>query len=242
MIRIAICDDDEEYNDKLKKMLSAYLHSKHIKDFELSEYTSGDSLIAKFVAKKYDFIFLDIEMPGSDGFSTAGKIRDIDFDVDIVFVTYAKESIQRGFDYNAKGYLYKEVTQEQINERMDKLVGERLRNREDSFLKVKLTKGGTVLISLSRVQYFESTGHYISVVSEDETHTFIDTITKLSEELESKGFVRVSRSHIVNMNYVFNLTGNKITIIKGDDITVGRSYKQILRKALEKRVVGKWKT
>jgi len=180
-------------------------------------------------------------MSGIDGFETAKRIRDIDLEVDIVFVTYQKESIARGYDYNAKGYLYKNVTEEQIAERMDKVISERLRASNEGLMKVKLIKGNHILLSLSGVQYFESSGHVITAVSEKEKHQFRDTISNLTDLLENKGFIRVSRSHLVNINYIFHLVGNQIIIRQNEKITVGRAYKQSIESALKRRETEKWR-
>jgi len=240
-MKIAICDDNSECNEKLNKMLQNYMRSSDIEKYDIHVYTSGDSLINGFSPHKYDFIFLDVEMPGTDGFNTAKMIRELDLDVDIVFITNLKEGVQRGFDYNAKGYLYKDVTDDQISEKMDKLISERLRSNKDALMKIKLIKGGSVILSLSGIQYFESSSHQISAVSENETHVFIDTITNLTSKLESKGFIRVNQSNLVNIDYIFNITGSSVTIRKGGKITVGRAYKQAIDSAFRKREAEKWR-
>jgi len=240
-MKIAICDDDKKCNDKLHAMLADYLVREKIDKYEISEYTSGVELLDEYSLGTFDIIFLDVEMPGLDGFETAMKIREADLDVDIVFVTYLKDEVQRGFDFNAKGYLYKSVTQEQIDERMNKLINERLRNNRNAFHKIKLKNSGTALLSLARVLYFESYGHDISAVLENETLIFLDSITNLASELEGHGFVRINKSYLVNINHVFNVSGNRVTIIKGADLAVGRAYKQTLTDALAKREAGKWK-
>jgi len=241
-VRIAICDDDIKCNENLTGMITDYMLRNEIEKYSIDDYISSSKLLDDYALGTFDIIFLDVEMPGDfNGFDTAKKIRDVDLDVDIVFITYLEDSVQRGFDYNAKGYLYKNVSQAQIDERMDKLISERLRNAESAFYKIKLKKGGTVLLSLPRVLYFESYSHDISAVMENETLIFIDTITNLTKELESKGFIRISQSYLVNIDHVFNVTGNQVTIIKGKDLAIGRVYKQALTEAIAKREVDKWK-
>jgi len=241
-VKIAICDDNKKCNEKLDKMLKDYMCRNEIEEYSIYEYTSGRRLIEEYDVGTFDAVFLDVEMPNDfDGFKTAEKIREVDPGVDIVFVTFLKENVQRGFDYNAKGYLYKEITQEQIDDRMDKIIAERLRNAVNTFHKVKLKKGGTVLLSLPRVLYFESYSHDISAVMENETLVFIDTITNLTKQLESKGFIRISQSFLVNIAHVFNVTGYQVTIVRGKDLTIGRAYKQALIDAISKREVNKWK-
>jgi len=240
-MKIALCDDDKKCNQKLTDMLTDYMHHNEIKKYNIAEYTSSAKFLNEYTPNTFDIIFLDVQMPDFDGFDTAKKIREVDLDVDIVFITYLKDDVQRGFDYNAKGYLYKDVTQAQIDERMDKLIAERLRNAKNAFYQVKLKKGSTVLLSLPRVLYFESYSHDISAIMENETLIFIDTITNLTKALENRGFIRISQSYLVNIAHVFNVTSNQVTIIKGTDLTIGRTYKQALIDALAKREANKWK-
>ena len=239
-MQIAICDDNKECCDKLYKLIRNFIRSNEIEKSDIHVYASGDNLIEEFLPQKFDIIFLDIEMPGIDGFITAQKIRNLDLDVDIIFVTNLIKGVQRGYDYNAKGYLYKDVTEDQINELMDKLIYERLRSNKDALIKLKLVKGGSVLVSLSKIQYFESRSHEITAIFEKDSYQFNDTITNLTSTLENKGFIRVSQSNLVNINYIFNLSGNAVVIRKGDKITVGRSYKQAVDKAIKKRNAEKW--
>jgi DNA-binding LytR/AlgR family response regulator len=93
---------------------------------------------------------------------------------------------------------------------------------------------------LARVLYFESYSHDISAVLENETHIFIDSLSKLEKDLQDKGFVRISQSFLVNMRHVFNVSGNQVTIKKGKDLPIGRSYKQALVDAVNKMEADKW--
>jgi len=239
-MNIAICDDNKNCIDLLSEFIKKFIRINNIEKSNISVYMTGDSLIKEFFPHKFNIIFLDIEMPGTDGFNTAKYIRTMDLNVDIIFITNLKDSIQRGYDFNAKGYIYKPITETQINELMIKLINERLRSNKDSFIKLKLIKGNNVLVSLSGIQYFESRSHQITAVSENETYQFIDTITNLTNKLENKGFIRVNQSNLVNIDYIFNISGNYVIIRKGEKITVGRSYKQAIDNALKKREADKW--
>ena len=239
-MRIAICDDDKKFNEQICNMIKSYLRQNKISKCEISQYTSGLALLKGFTPDLFDFIFLDVKMPKMNGFDTAKMIREVDLGVDIVFVTHMTDDVQRGYDYNAKGYIYKRVGQEQIYERMDKLIKERLRMTERGFHLVKEKNGGTVLLPLSRILYFESSGHDISAVSESDSHVFIDTLTNLSKELATKGFVRINQSHLVNIDHVFCMIGNQVILKKGKDISIGRSYKKAFVEAYGKRANTKW--
>jgi DNA-binding LytR/AlgR family response regulator len=70
---------------------------------------------------------------------------------------------------------------------------------------------------------------------------FISSITNLANELADKGFMRISQSYLVNIAYVFNVSGKKETKKKGKPLTVGRAYKKALNEAIAKREASKWK-
>ena len=242
-MRIAICDDIKDCNKHLNKLLKNYIKFNGIEDYEIKEYTSGQILLNEYTRDLFDFIFLDVQMDDLSGFDTAKQIRELhlDMDVDIIFVTNMKDDVQRGYDYNAKGYIYKVVTQEQIDTMMDKLIKERLIANKGGLYKIKVKNEGTIYLPLSKIMYFESQGHDITAQTEAEAHVFLGTISNLTKELEDKGFVQISQSCIVNIAYVFKEFENELVIKKGKDLTVSKPYKRALREAIKKRETTKWK-
>jgi len=73
-------------------------------------------------------------------------------------------------------------------------------------------------LPLSKVFYFESQGHDIRAKTETDSFVFLGTINELTEKLADKGFVRISRSHIVNIDHIFKEFDNKVVLKKGDDL------------------------
>lgn len=229
-MRIAICDDVKLYNEQLRCMLSDYISSKPI-NHSITEYTCGQTLTDTYKQNQYDYIFLDVEMPNIDGFETAKRIRAIDKNVAIIFVTHMKSQMQQGYRYNAKDYLCKPVTQQHINELMDRLLEEQRQKDELGFYTVKLKfDEGTMRLNLADVLYFESSDRYVLATMAEEAFTFRGQLSEVENDLRDKGFVRIHRSYLVNTRHVFKCFGDSVVFKNGESVAVGRRYKGIIDK------------
>ena len=108
MLRIGICDDEELITKRLMRILYS-LEKNQSENYDIEVYTDSVKLSEKLSAgKRYDLIFLDIMMPGSDGLSICKKLRTIS-SVPIIILT-AKDSESdhmKGFMYGGDDYLIK---------------------------------------------------------------------------------------------------------------------------------------
>ncbi|MCL2570775.1 MAG: LytTR family DNA-binding domain-containing protein [Defluviitaleaceae bacterium] len=235
-MKIAICDDVALYNQHLREMLDNYMSRNKVSNYILTEYNCGQTLLEGY-SRSFDYVFIDIEMPVIDGFRTAGKIREIDVDTGIVFVTNMKSQMQMGFRYGAKDYLCKPVTQQQIDELMDRLLDEYRHKNSSEFYNIKLKYDeGTARLKLSDIIYFESNDQYILATTAEEAFTFRGRLSIVEEDLKDKGFIRVHRSFLVNAKYVFKNFGNCIVLKSGERISVSRKY----RDAVDEVFKGIW--
>jgi two-component system response regulator LytT len=211
-MRIAVCDDVTNYNEQLCELLENYMRSNQITEYNIKQHISGIDLLKTFSCGTYDFIFLDVYMPEPDGFETAQRIRSLDLDVDIVFVTSATNQIQYGYRYSAKEYLCKPIVQKHIDDLMDRLLDDRRRKQSSESYKVQLKgKGGEIDLLLKDVLYFESTHHYINAVMiTSEVFTFRGKLPQVEADLVGKGFVCTHRSYLVNMRHTFTVTSKQV--------------------------------
>lgn len=230
---IAICDDQKECNAKLKELLQRYFNERKIDNFKIKEYITGNKLINEYSPNMFNFIFLDIQMPNLSGLETTEQIRKQDLKVDIIFVTNMSDQMHMGFNYNAKGFLIKEVNQEQINVIMDRLLAE-MHRREDIgtyTIKQKFDKGNAIL-RLSEILYFESHDKDITAKTIDGNFEFRKKLSVLEEELDGKGFIRINRSLLVNTLHVFKDFGDCIILRNSNEkLPIGINYKATVRKA-----------
>ena len=85
MLKIAVVEDQQEVRDELCRFIRQYAAENSL---QVEVLPIGDgAVIAEHYEPGYDIIFMDVEMPGLDGFGAAEKIRAVDADAVLVFVT-----------------------------------------------------------------------------------------------------------------------------------------------------------
>lgn len=115
-MRIAICDDQQFFVDKIKNRIESYLNDKNI-TFEIDTFTDGLPLISSYkYIHKYDIIFLDVEMPCFTGEDVAKECKNDEHRPLIIFTTSHPNFAKRGYRYNVYDFLDKsDIDNELIN-------------------------------------------------------------------------------------------------------------------------------
>ena len=234
---IAICDDQQEYNDKLDFLLKNYFNYNQIINFNITSFTSGIDLSNMYSYGMFDFIFLDVQMPCLNGEKTAELIRSQDLEVNIVFVTNMKDQPYMGYNYNAKGFLIKEVQQEDIDQLMDRLLGEMSRRKDVGVYPIKQKPNNdTLYLKLANIIYFESSDKNITAITKDVNFVFRAQLNDVEKELSAKGFLRIHNSFLVNISHVFKDFGDGLIMLgRPEKLPISKSRKQTVRQALSSR-------
>ena len=107
MIHIAIVEDETEHADRLAEFVEKYAEEIHA-SIKITRFGNAVSLIDGYKAD-YDLIFLDIKMPYLDGMDAAHKLRELDRDVLIVFVTSMRQYALAGYAVDAADFLVKPI-------------------------------------------------------------------------------------------------------------------------------------
>lgn len=192
-------------------------------DAEIDDFSTAFSYLDS--EKKYDAVFLDIEMPHIDGMELADEIRAHDSRVAIVFVTNMARYAVNGYRVGAIDYVLKPVKEFDFFLTMDKVVGmvERMRQEKSYTLK---TREGSTTISVNDIYYIESSGHHIifhTALGEHEVYGYLKTV---EAELGSD-FFRASSCYLVNLACVRSVNGCDIAV-GGDVLHISRSKKREL--------------
>ena len=143
-------------------------------------YTSGEALLKQFSAGKYDLIFLDIYMGGMSGVEAAKRIRAIDKNVMLVFVTTSNEFASESYAVKANFYLLKPIRPNSVRQ-----LAETLAQQMQNIRSVAVLPDGTV-IPLSSLVYTSCSGHYVNVYLVGSEPLKIRTTHKIMDEALSK--------------------------------------------------------
>ena len=150
MVEIAICDDEEIIIERLTDLIKKQNTDCHIESFQ----AENELLAAK---RRFDLIFLDIQMDGINGIETAKAVREHDRKAVIIFVTAIKEYVFEAFDVGAFHYLLKPIAERKFTEVFENAVreiSERRIRRETPALFIK-TKNKSYTLNQCEIIFIE---------------------------------------------------------------------------------------
>ena len=198
MIRVAIVEDDAEVQGVLQEYIRRYTR-QYGTEFEVSVFADGVDILEDYRAV-YDIIFLDVEMKHLDGMTTAERIRQMDADVILIFITNMAQYAIRGYSVGALDYVLKPVPYFAFSQQLLKAVS-RLEKRAKHYLTVPVESGLRRLDS-SRLYYLESEGHRVHYYTEDGDFSAPGTLKAVEEKLAGRPFARCNSGYLVNLAQV----------------------------------------
>jgi two-component system LytT family response regulator len=210
-----IIDDEKIARDNIRDLLGAFSGEILI----IGEACNGIEAVEKIRALSPDLIFLDVQMPGLNGFEV---IRELENPPLVVFATAYDEYALSAFRANAIDYLLKPIGREDILRSVNKIrqysdrKAENIKSVVEQVLaemktaapmtRIKVTVGDTIrFIPLEKVMYFEADEKYTTVCSETGTFLIETPLYELENSLPTKDFIRIHRKQIVNINHILEI-------------------------------------
>ncbi len=224
MLRIAVCDDDERV---LGRTLDLLKHYERV-PLQVDGYLSGEALLA--AGKVYDILLLDIDMGGLDGIETARRIRAVDKEVKLIYITNYSDYTIFAFAVHAFAYLLKPVKKEELFAQLDEAC---LYGLSNSGPRLELmTKEGRVHIVPVDILYFEYQDRQVSMYTVDRLWHLKQKITQVAQEFEQYGFAMPHKSFVVNLYAVQRIHGYEITLTDGTILPLSQKRSAQFRREL----------
>lgn len=245
MIRAIVADDEVLARQKLRQLL----HDEP--DVEIvGESATAMETIELVRAASPELLFLDIHMPGMDGFDVVGAIST-QAEVPaprVIFTTAYDQYALRAFEVNAVDYLLKPFTHERLQAAVQR-VRDHMGTKEQEANHGKganstpplytnrivfKSRGRILFLPVSDIRWIGAEGNYVRLCTANETHLLRETMAHLESRLDPRGFLRVHRSFIVNLKYVKEVrrqsNGDSVVLLDtGQQVAMGRSYRSALR-------------
>lgn len=188
--------------------------------------------------ERVDLLFLDVEMPGANGFELLDRLT---YSPMIILTTSKTEYAFNAFQYHVNDYLKKPFTYKRFLEAIGKLQQQSaetaptpqttvnlLADTEFLFIKAddKLTK-----VRKDDILFLESMRDYVKFVTPSKNYVTYSTLKNMEEKLNGATFLKVHRSYIVNLSKIDDIRGNTIYIL-GNQIPIGKGHKEDLEARL----------
>ena len=239
-IRALIVDDEPLARRGIRARLE-----KHADVETVGECKNGREAVAAIRRLTPDLVFLDLQMPGLDGFGVVEEVGPSRMPP-VVFVTAHDEHAIRAFEVEAIDYLLKPVDDQRFRRALDR-VRARLGERDDGALERKLAallgarpahiavrdRGRIVLLPAKEIDCVEAEGDYVSLRAGEKTWLVRETMGAMETRL-GQGFVRIHRSVIVNAGRIRELkpqAGGEFVVVlaSGVELQASRGYADRLR-------------
>jgi len=230
-IKAIIIDDEENSRDLMEKLLHSF------PDIELlGSADSADEGVMLVMDQMPDLIFLDISMPGKDGFDFISELKKLDHKIDIIFVTAYDQFAIQAFKVSAFDYLLKPVDEESLEETLMRYRSRRnkvsledklntlIANIEGGMPRKKKkisipTRTGLMLFSPDDILYLEAEGNYTNLKTvSGESYYIPYNLGRIEELIDCNEFKRIGRSYLINFNYLsgFDRKQKSLTLMYSD--------------------------
>lgn len=237
-LRALIVDDESDARENLRIMLEDHCPEVEV----VAQAASAEQARTLIDDHKPQALFLDIKMPGEDGFSLLRSVKHLELPV--VFTTAYDEYALQAFKQNALDYLEKPIDPEELKRAVRKLAKlntdpaagaqhvsalEALMNDPASPLSTRVavpSRDGLVLIKHEDITYLEASDSYTTVFTRDGKKTISSKHIRVFEtNLDAKKFFRVHKSYIINLEHLKGFSrgeGNMAMLDNGALIPVSR--------------------
>lgn len=226
-INIAICDDEIAICNQIEQYITNILTEKEF-DFNISIFTSGDSLCDAMKSESYDLIFLDIELPGINGIQTGAFIRNVlhNDKVQIVYISAVQSYAMELFESRPLHFLVKPLSFDDVCSVLHTFL--RLFGETEKFFTFKVN-GHFHKIAVADILYFESHRRKVTVVTKDAAYDFYDSLKNICQQISSTYFMIVHQSLLVNLNHVMFFEYDRITLSNRTILPVSQSRRSEVR-------------
>ncbi|MDF2698902.1 MAG: two component transcriptional regulator, LytTR family [Haloplasmataceae bacterium] len=223
-MNLALCDDHPIYLNYLKKTIENYL-LKNVGSIML--FNSAEAMLFEIGdTVPFDLVILDIQMGKMNGMDLAKKLRKIDANIFIVFITGITDYVYDGYEVGALRYLLKPLKEDELYKILDDVL-EKLKSNVIRYY-IFTINGEKVKINLSDIIYLEALGHYVLVHTKDQNFEIKKSLNELMKELNSDMFISVHRSFLVNIKHVEKINKDTCLLSNNEEISVSRSNYQKL--------------
>jgi two-component system, LytTR family, response regulator len=251
LMRALIVDDEQIARKVLREELEL-LNTVEV----VSEAENGEAALGAIRSLKPDLVFLDIQMPGMDGFDVLRRLKGGHLPVFVIVTAYDEHAI-RAFEAGAVDYLLKPISQQRLMQALERardVAGNRLRAAESVAHLQELLPAGTAvtpkarkiigrrdeeffLLSPEEVLAFQADGDTIWIITSEQRYTATQNLKSLEQRLQDTAFRRIHRNALVNVDQIRKLsmiTSQRwlITLNNGDELVVSKRQARHVRDVL----------
>lgn len=228
-ILIGICDDKENDLEQIETILREGFQKLNVPvEPGFRRFLSGDELYRAGQQEAFDLLFLDIEMPGTDGFQLAKQFHMLNPGTGIIFVSAHESLVFDSQEYSPIWFVRKKELERDSFLALRKYLETVL--PEEGFY-----TAGSNICRFRDILYVESMGHML-IFKKTNGQLFeqYGSLKATETALSGRGFLRTHKSYLVNQRYIEEIGRRDIWLTDGTVLEMGRDRRKALLEAMRK--------
>lgn len=222
MIRIAVIEDSTIDRTILQKNLERYMGTRKER-ISVSLFHDGMDFISDYKAD-FDIILMDIDMPHLNGLDTARRLRQVDEDVALIFITNLAQYAIKGYEVRALDFMVKPVEYEELEYKLDRALEYSCRHRDTTFA---LDIGGvTKKVAVHTISYVEVYNHSLIYHTAAGAITAYGQLKELEADPRFNNFAKCNSCYLVNCGQVTEVHPDHV-VVGGDALPISRRRKKM---------------
>ena len=208
MIQIAIVEDQKEDQDRLREFLDRYQQENSL-TFSVDVFSNATLFLSEN-KKDFDILFMDIEMPGINGFDASVKLREKDTKTVLVFITNLNQYAIKGYSVNAFDYINKPINYYSFSTMLRRAIS---KANYDKKTEVVINSNGTTMkVDISDIKYIEVINHKLIYHLDQQDLPSWTSLSSIKDIYLKKGFAMASVSLMINLRRIYSLYQDCVTL------------------------------
>lgn len=222
MVRIAIVEDDVSCMEQLRSYVERY-GRENGETLKIDCFPDALELVEDY-RPIYDLLLLDIKMPRLDGMTAARKIRQVDEEVLIVFITNMAKYAINGYEVEALGFMLKPVNYFSLTVKLRKAMSY-IHNQEEVCLILPGGEGDRRVPTKS-ISFIEVLDHRLHYHTAERVYIRRGSLQKVEKELEGCWFARCNKCYLVNLRHIQLIKKDSVVLTGGDELLISRRKRE----------------
>ena len=227
MYHIAIVEDEKDFSALLVDYLKQYEEERKM-ECKVSVFNDAESILKNY-KKEYDLILMDIEMPGINGMDAAEKIREMDEEVVIMFITNMAAYAIRGYSVGALDFVMKPINYYTFSMKMTRALK---RVPKKGMKPIILTlPDGVKKLDAKQIYFVEVQNRMLHYHTDKGEYVVRGTLQSAEKMLSEYSFTKCNHWYLVNLAHVTEVRG-QIAMVGGFEVEISRRNKSAFLKEL----------
>lgn len=227
MLRIAIVEDDDIAAKTLESFLSKYSDECGC-EFGTVRFADAETFLTGYKSD-YDIVFMDIELPVMNGMEASFKLRELDDNVTLIFVTNMAQYAVKGYEVQAFYFIVKPISYFNFKQKLDKAI-KRAESLSDREISINCNRS-IIRLKVNKLKYIEVMGHQMIFHCESGNYVTYGSLRDYEATLEKYGFARCNNCYLINLKFVSEIKNYEV-IVDGEALKISRPKRKFFVSAL----------